>query len=255
MKYGHVFWDWNGTLIDDLQISIDSINYSLEERNMPLMDKKRYFDTFCFPVEEYYKKIGFDLAEDNYEILANEFIYYYNMEVKKAKLQKHASEVIAKLSMNGVKQYILSASEKEILIKGLKRFGISTFFTDIIALDNIYAHGKIGVAKAWFEKHKFNEKALMVGDTEHDFEVAKELGMDCILYAGGHTNRDKLYKIGAPVINDYLELYDYIFEGETLRKIKTKENQLSDDNQAVNEYKEFYNDVKVYSKLDHKSDW
>lgn len=255
MNYKHIFWDWNGTLINDLQTSIDSLNTSLEKRNLPLMYKERYFETFCFPVEDYYKKIGFDLEKESYEVLAHEFIDNYNEEVKKAKLQAHSAQVIAKLAMNGVKQYILSASEKEILLKGLKKFGIETFFTDIIALDNIYAEGKIDIGKDWFEKNNFTEKALMVGDTYHDYEVATALGMDCILYAGGHTALKVLYSIGVPVITDYRDLYDYIFDAKTLDSLKNNKQKVSVDTQFINNYQNFYDDQKIFSKIDHKSDW
>lgn len=255
MKYNHIFWDWNGTLINDLQTSIDSINITLEKRGMPLMYKEKYFDTFCFPVENYYKKIGFDLEKDNYNALALEFIENYNEEVKKAKLQLHATEVIGKLAINGVNQYILSASEREILMKGLRKFGIDTFFTDIIALDDIYAKGKIDIAKEWFSKNKLDGKALMVGDTYHDYEVAQALNIDCVLYAGGHTQRKKLYDIGVPIINDYIELYDFIFDEETLKTINKKPNTAGADTGFINNYKSFYDDQKIYSKVDHKCDW
>jgi len=102
IKYKYVFWDWNGTLIDDLTTSIDSLNVSLAKRNLPLMTRERYFETFCFPVEEFYRKIGFNLEKESYQILADEFIENYNIEVKKAKLHPHAAEVIATLALKAV---------------------------------------------------------------------------------------------------------------------------------------------------------
>ncbi|NLL56257.1 MAG: HAD family hydrolase [Clostridiales bacterium] len=255
MKYKHIFWDWNGTLIDDLQTSIDSVNVTLAKRNLPLMNKERYFETFSFPVEEYYKKIGLDLEKENYEELAHEFIDNYNKRVHEAKLQKHSAEVIAKFAMYGIKQYILSASEKEILLKGLERYGIATFFTDIIALDNIYAEGKIDIAKTWFEENNFDQKALMIGDTYHDYEVATALGMDCILYAGGHGALKALYTIGVPVITDYHQLYDYVFDECTLKEINKAKVKPNIDQAFIENYKNFYDDQKIYSKIDHKCDW
>ena len=32
MNYKYVVWDWNGTLFDDVQISVDAVNYMLEKR-------------------------------------------------------------------------------------------------------------------------------------------------------------------------------------------------------------------------------
>ncbi len=46
----------------------------------------------------------------------------------------------------------------------------------------------------------------MVGDTDHDFEVAAALGIRCVLFAGGHQPREKLAATGAPVIEDLRQL-------------------------------------------------
>ena len=42
---------------------------------------------------------------------------------------------------------------------------------------------------------------MMVGDSEHDFEVARALGVRCVLFSGGHQPREVLAATGAPVID------------------------------------------------------
>ena len=59
--YRTIIWDWNGTLLDDVDISIAATNMLLEERGLPLLDKKRYQEVFDFPVKDYYARIGFGL--------------------------------------------------------------------------------------------------------------------------------------------------------------------------------------------------
>jgi phosphoglycolate phosphatase len=34
MKYKHIIWDWNGTLIDDAWLCVDIMNKILEKRNL-----------------------------------------------------------------------------------------------------------------------------------------------------------------------------------------------------------------------------
>ena len=52
--------------------------------------------------------------------------------------------------------------------------------------------------------------AVMVGDSVHDWEVARAMGTGCVLYSGGHQAREALVATGAPVIDDLLELPDLI---------------------------------------------
>ena len=52
-------WDWNGTLLDDVQVCVDTMNAMLEKRGLPLLDTARYREIFTFPVQEYYRAAGF----------------------------------------------------------------------------------------------------------------------------------------------------------------------------------------------------
>ena len=63
-KYNHIIWDWNGTLLDDRWLCVEAINQSLYKRKMPTLSESEYKDIFCFPVEDYYKNIGFDFEKE-----------------------------------------------------------------------------------------------------------------------------------------------------------------------------------------------
>jgi phosphoglycolate phosphatase-like HAD superfamily hydrolase len=52
----------------------------------------------------------------------------------------------------------------------------------------------------------------MIGDTEHDFEAAQAMKMDCYLIAGGHQPKEKLLATGAPVFDSLREAYAYWVE-------------------------------------------
>ena len=77
----------------------------------------------------------------------------------------------------------------------LDRFHLTDKFKGIYGSDNICATGKIGIGQRLIKENFLNpEKALIIGDTLHDAEVAKALGIKCILYSGGHNNYDLLTK-------------------------------------------------------------
>jgi phosphoglycolate phosphatase len=50
--------------------------------------------------------------------------------------------------------------------------------------------------------------AWMIGDTNHDFEVARELGINCILVADGHQSFERLKETGAEVASSLDELQE-----------------------------------------------
>lgn len=45
----HIIWDWNGTLLDDLDVSMDALNSILTKEQLPLvLVKMNIVNTFSF---------------------------------------------------------------------------------------------------------------------------------------------------------------------------------------------------------------
>ena len=49
-------------------------------------------------------------------------------------------------------------------------------------------------------------KILMVGDTDHDFEVSQALGIDCILISHGHNSILRLKQTNAHIVDNLSKL-------------------------------------------------
>ena len=87
MKYTHLMWDFNGTIFDDAEAGIKSVNKMLLERGLaPIPSKERYQEIFDFPIEDYYRSLGFDFEREPYEVLAPIWVDLYNMNVGSKKL-------------------------------------------------------------------------------------------------------------------------------------------------------------------------
>jgi phosphoglycolate phosphatase len=191
--YRHVIWDWNGTLLDDLDLCIDVMNGLLRRRGLPPMDRARYHAVFGFPVRDYYQRLGFDFARDSFEQLSVEFIAGYEARRRECNLQPGARATLAALQQAGVTQSILSAYREATLKEIVAHFGLTPHFIRLTGLDNIYAHSKAELGRAWVAELALpGDEILMVGDTLHDLEVAREMGVDCVLVAGGHQSAERL---------------------------------------------------------------
>ena len=187
--YRHVIWDWNGTLLDDLDLCIDIMNGLLRRRGLPRMDRARYHAVFDFPVHAYYERLGFDFRRDPFEELSVEFIAGYEARRHEGRLQPGAREVLAALQAAGVPQSVLSAYRGETLREIVGHFGLTPFFVRLTGLDNIYAHSKTELGRAWVAELGLpGSDILMIGDTLHDLEVAEALGVDCVLVATGRPS-------------------------------------------------------------------
>ena len=209
MKYTDVIWDFNGTILDDVEIGVCSINVLLEARGLPRLSCDTYREVSGFPIVDYYKRIGFDFSEEPYDKVALEWVAQYRSRESQAPLYDGVREVLAYLRQKGLRLTLLSATEIDMLNSQVSSLELNSYFDEICGMDNVYAHGKVSLGHAW-RKRNMDARVLFVGDTDHDFEVAAAMGADCVLFSGGHQSSERLLKLGAPVIGSLSELKKYI---------------------------------------------
>ncbi len=206
-KVKAIIWDWNGTLLNDVDICIDCMNQLLTGRNLEPINKQKYLEIFTFPVKDYYEKAGFDFNKEAFEVPALQFIELYHKNLKNASLHHFVTDVLNYSKSRGIQQYVLSAMQHDSLIKSLKDNGIYEYFVHINGIDNHYAHSKVEMGFDLLDKIPFKrEEMVLIGDTLHDESVAKELGLKCILIAGGHQSKVRLNVNGTKVLNNLEEL-------------------------------------------------
>jgi phosphoglycolate phosphatase len=122
-------------------------------------------------------------------------------EAGKQAAAKAAEMAAAKAA--GVRQSILSAYRDETLREIVAHFGLTSHFDHIAGLDNIHAHSKVALGRDLVSRlGALPSEILLVGDTLHDLEVARALGVDCALIAAGHHPMERLQASGAAVFPD-----------------------------------------------------
>ena len=210
-KYSHVFWDWNGTLFDDVEWCINVINTMLVKRGLSTLSSvSEYHCAFCFPVIEYYRNVGFDFNKEPFDVLAAEYIgLYHSGNSGNCGLFPAAKSVLAEVWRMGITQTILSASEICNLVAQVEPFSIISYFDELLGLTDIYASSKVDVGIDYIRR-KGIISAILIGDSKHDFEVAQKLGIDCMLIPNGHQSKETLLTCGVPVLDDISFVLDFL---------------------------------------------
>jgi phosphoglycolate phosphatase len=202
-KYKHVIWDWNGTLFNDAELCHSIINGLLKRNKIEEISLLKYKEIFGFPIEDYYKKAGLDFNKTSFQVLGKEFIDEYEKRKLEASVFVEAVEILETVQTLGITQSILSAYHQDSLNEIIEHFRIGNYFKGLIGLDNIYASSKVEQGKKWMKELGYKKgEVVLIGDTTHDFEVAHEIGADCILISSGHQSKERLLKCGVPVFEN-----------------------------------------------------
>ena len=200
MRYKNIGWDWNGTLLDDIRISVETLNRMLAGKNFKKITEERYRDLFGFPVKGFYESLGYDFDRDDWDAVSQEFVDVYGSLSHGVELTAGIVPVLSAIRGQGIRQYILSALQENLLEEMLERFQIRNYFDGICGSDHIYAGGKTAMGEKMVSSYSIvPRETLMIGDTLHDAEVANALGFDVRLYVGGHNSERRLREV-APVL-------------------------------------------------------
>ena len=206
-SYRHLIWDWNGTLLDDAWLCREIMNGQLQRRRLPTLSAERYEEIFDFPVERYYRAVGFDWAKESFQEAGTEFIVEYEKRKKECSLQPGAQELLAKIAGGGWSQAVLSAYSHPTLEEFLTHFGVRGHFRSIAGSQDHYAVGKVQHGMKMLEElHVAPRETLLIGDTTHDAEVAQAMGVDCVLLPCGHNSRARLEAAGVTLVDTLASL-------------------------------------------------
>lgn len=206
-KYKHIIWDWNGTILNDVELSVAIINWLAQSHSFPTIDINRYKEIFTIPVKNYYTNLGLDLDKESFEKLGKLWMDEYERRKFECNIYDGVLDLLNKIESYGIGQSILSAYSQHTLDELVEHYGLKKYFTHVVGLDNIYAASKVhrGVELMnWLGNGK--GETLIIGDTVHDFEVASEIGADCVLLSSGHQSRNVLLKCGVKVCDSIQEL-------------------------------------------------
>jgi len=205
----YIFFDFNGTIIDDVVLCYDLLNKMLNLKGKQMISIERYKEIFKFPIIEYYELAGFSFPDDDFPSLAKEFVFEYKRQSNGCLLMPGIIEILKYLEAAGYKLVCLSASEVNMLKKQLDFYKLSDYFVDILGINDFHASSKVDIAISYIKSNKIDKKnAYMIGDTLHDKKVADAMGINSILYSGGHQSKARLLRSGSKVIEAFSELKD-----------------------------------------------
>ena len=210
-----ILWDWNGTLLDDVALGLDALNRLLAAYGYPQRyDLAAYREIFGFPVEEYYLRAGMDFSKHPFSQLAHSYMEDYLAPSPACPLMAGARTALEAFRQAGIRQVILSASPLPTLQKQVEARRVTEYFSRLLGLGDIYAKSKVELGLGYLAEAGFDPaRAVMIGDSVHDFEVARAMGTGCVLQTGGHQSAKALSATGAPVLDTLPQVAEFLLQG------------------------------------------
>lgn len=187
MKY--ILWDWNGTLLDDTQAAVNTLNIMLARRGHigNPVTMKFFRDNFAFPCRPFYDQIGMAVADDEWDALAKEYHDTYAEQPKQLNIETIAA--LERVKQSGARQSIISALRQDLLEAVTAEFDVAKYMECIYGTDNLDGASKLDRALDLLSRIAPSTgetpDVVLIGDSLHDKEVADALKVGCVLCAQG----------------------------------------------------------------------
>lgn len=216
----YVIWDFNGTILDDRELTLKLLNELLEKQNKPPLNLNEYLEVFGFPIKDYYLKAGLDFKNESFSQMADWFIEVFQPASLKLELVENVEKTLKSLVKLNIKNICLSASEQNNLLEQLKHYNIDHYFTAILGTSDVYVASKKDVGLNYLKENNINpNNCLLIGDTTEDYLVGQYLKVKTVLYSKGHQSKTRLIKSTNLIINN---IYDIL---ALIKKIQEEKNE------------------------------
>ncbi|AVZ73343.1 phosphatase [Streptomyces lunaelactis] len=204
----HLVWDWNGTLLDDINAVIGATNAAFEEIGLEPITLERYRELYCVPIPRFYERLMGRLPSDaEWEVMDEAFHRHYSEHRIGCGLTEGVEDLLSEWRLAGRSQSLLSMFGHEQLVPVVRGYGIESHF---IRVDG--RTGPSGGTKALhMERHLAAlvgvapDRTVVIGDAVDDAVAAAHVGARAVLYTGGSHSRASLEAVGVPVVDSLAE--------------------------------------------------
>jgi phosphoglycolate phosphatase-like HAD superfamily hydrolase len=201
----HLVWDWNGTLLNDLDLVVACTNAAFASVGGGLISVDQHRVKFRRPVADYYAEVlGRAIDADEFGRLDKIFHDAYRVGLTTCQLAADAMSAIGEWSGT---QSLLSMWFHDELVPATETYGLSGLFGRIDGLRSEVA----GDRKATHLVRHLDElqvdarSVVLIGDSLDDADAADVVGAACVLYTGGFTDPQRLRASGRPVADTLTE--------------------------------------------------
>jgi phosphoglycolate phosphatase-like HAD superfamily hydrolase len=204
----HLVWDWNGTLLDDLDLVVAATNAAFAAIGGPVVTADEHRRDFRRPIPDYYAYVlGRPVDHDEFVRLDQVFHDAYRERLVDCALAPDAVDAINAWAATAGTQSLLSMYFHDELLPEVTRRGLVHLLARVDGLRAAVGGGHKAESLALHldALAVAGDDVVLVGDSVDDAHAAAEVGAACVLYAGGFTDRALLTATGLPVADTLLE--------------------------------------------------
>jgi phosphoglycolate phosphatase len=205
MKFDHICFDLDGTLVDSRETIIKSTISALDKLNIPYkIDNEKFENMIGLHFHDIFNEFGISVPDFNkfLEIYKKEYFNFISDSV----LYDNVSEVFSLLNKKNIKISLLTTKGQDQADKLINHFGLRKYFTFVMGRRDGLQH-KPSPESLLFICNSIRTspgRTLMVGDTELDIQCGKNANAFTCAVLYGYRSLEQLKENNPDYIINYL---------------------------------------------------
>jgi phosphoglycolate phosphatase len=211
-RYDLLIFDWDGTLMDSAGTIVACIQQSSADLGWPVPSRAAASHIIGLGLKEAVEALFPDKSESEHPALVERYRYHYLSQDHEIRLFEGASELIRDLHARGFLLAVATGKARRGLDRAFAHSGLAAFFHASRTADETFSKPHPAMVEELLDELNVpRERALMIGDTSHDLEMARNAGIDSLAAGYGAHPAAHLSDFGPEAVcGDFAELADWL---------------------------------------------
>lgn len=186
-----IAFDFDGTLIDSTAAIIESIQSAALDIGVPMPSKERASHIIGLGLLDALRHAMPDLPQDRYRDLSERYRYHYLARDHELRLFSGVELMLEELAAAGYLLAVATGKSRLGLNRALSSTGLDSWFQSSRCADECHSKPHPQMLEELMEEFSVAPEAtLMIGDTTHDLNMARNAGVHAVAVAyGAHPKK------------------------------------------------------------------
>lgn len=192
-RYDLIVFDWDGTVMDSTAVIAGSIQAACRDLGLPVPSDEAANHVIGMGLAGALRHAVPDAPEEMVEPLVERYRHHFLARDNAIPLFAGAREAIADLHYAGRQLAVATGKSRNGLNRALQATGMRPYFQATRTADETFSKPHPAMLlEIMDELGVVPERALMVGDTTHDLQMARNAGVDAVGMTHGAHPKDQL---------------------------------------------------------------
>jgi phosphoglycolate phosphatase len=193
LRYRLLVFDWDGTLADSAAIIVEAIQLACADLGLPIPTDAAARYVIGLGLHDALRHVTPTLAERDYPALSARYRVHYLNRDPEIPLFAGAEMLLSSLNARGHALAVATGKSRRGLDRALEQAGIGARFAATRCADEGFPKPHPDMILRLLEETGVEpSRAVMIGDTTHDLELAANAGVDAVAVSYGAHGEELL---------------------------------------------------------------